>query len=227
MQQLTYSDEIQKIGYNLNSGQVVYDSTFHNPVPPALGLGSATLAFVRDNTFFGAVGPILGDRWRIEADPTYGTLNFVTGLVDYRKYVMPLRPFTLAGRILHIGRYGKDGDDFRIYPMFIGYPSLVRGYDIGSFNGIECGVVTNACPVVDQLFGSRILVASAELRFPLFGLLHAGGGYYGILPIEAGVFYDAGLAWWHFPHESVRVCDRPDGCRASIQPAAERLDGAV
>jgi len=193
--QLTYNDEIQKIGYDIGTGGVVYDSTFHNPVPPALGLGSATLALVRDNTFFGAVGPILGDRWRIEADPTYGTLNFVTGLLDYRKYVMPVRPFTLAGRVLHIGRYGKDADDFRMYPMFIGYPSLVRGYDIGSFSGIECGVSTNSCPVVDQLFGSRIIVASAELRFPLFGLLHAGGGYYGILPIEAGVFYDAGVAW--------------------------------
>jgi outer membrane protein assembly factor BamA len=163
-------------------------------VPPAVGLGTATAAFVEDNTFFGAVGPILGSRWRIEADPTYGTLNFITGLIDYRKYVMPVRPFTIAGRFLHIGRYGKDGDDPRMYPMFIGYPSMIRGYDYGSFNAAECGPGAG-CPVVDQLFGSRIAVASLELRFPLFGLLHAGGGYYGILPVEAGIFYDAGLAW--------------------------------
>ena len=26
-------------------------------------------------------------------------------------------------------------------------------------------------------------------------MLGAGGGYYGILPIEAGIFYDAGVAW--------------------------------
>jgi len=38
-------------------------------------------------------------------------------------------------------------------------------------------------------------VANAELRFPPFGLLGAGGGYYGVLPIEAGIFYDAGVAW--------------------------------
>ncbi len=201
VQQISFSNELQKIGYDPFSGQVVYDSTIHNPVPPALGLGSATLAFVRDNTFFGAVGPILGDRWRIEADPTYGTLQFVTGLVDYRKYVMPMRPFTIAGRFLGIGRLGKDGDDFRMYPMFLGYPSLVRGYDIGSFSASECVPPPQnpgACPVVDQLFGSRIIVASAELRFPLFGLLHAGGGYYGILPVEAGLFYDAGAAWTGF-----------------------------
>jgi len=194
-QQISFADELQKIGYDPFSGQVLYDSTLHNPVPPALGLATVTGAFVRDNTFFGAVGPILGDRWRIEADPTFGTLNFVTGLVDYRKYVMPVRPFTLAGRVLHIGRYGQNADDPRMYPLFIGYPSLVRGYDIGSFNANECGSSTIACPVVDQLFGSRIVVASMELRFPLFGLLHAGGGYYGILPVEAGLFYDAGAAW--------------------------------
>ncbi len=194
VQQITWNDEIQLIGYNA-SGGVVYDSTFHNPVPPAVGLGTATFAFVRDNTFFGAVGPILGDRWRIEADPTYGTLNFVTALVDYRKYVMPFRPFTIAGRFLHIGRYGKDADDVRMYDMFIGYPSLVRGYDIGSFHASECGNSPIGCPIVDQMFGSRILVASMELRFPLFGVLGVGGGYYGILPVEAGLFYDAGVAW--------------------------------
>ncbi|HWC72955.1 MAG TPA: BamA/TamA family outer membrane protein [Gemmatimonadales bacterium] len=194
-QQISYSDEIQRVGYDPFTGNVVYDSTFHNPVPAALGLGGVTAAFVRDNTFFGATGPIMGDRWRIEADPTFGTLNFVTGLVDYRKYVMPVRPFTIAGRFLHIGRYGKDGDDPRMYPMYIGYPSLIRGYDMGSFNGTECGTNTSACPVFDNLFGSRIAVASLELRFPLFGVLHAGGGYYGILPIDAAIFYDAGMAW--------------------------------
>ena len=195
-QQISYSDEIQKIGYDINrGGAVIYDSTIHNPVPAALGLGGATLAFVRDNSFFGATGPIVGDRWRVEADPTFGTLNFVTGLLDYRKYVMPMRPFTLAGRFLGIGRFGKDGDDPRMYPMYIGYPSLIRGYDMGSFSPNECPSNTPTCPVFDNLFGSRIAVASLELRFPPFGVLHAGGGYYGILPIDAAIFYDAGVAW--------------------------------
>jgi len=38
-------------------------------------------------------------------------------------------------------------------------------------------------------------VFNAELRFPLFGLLGAGGGYYGAFPLEVGAFYDAGVAW--------------------------------
>jgi len=110
---------------------------------------------------------------------------------------MPVRPFTLAVRALHIGRYGRDAEDNRMYPLFIGYPSFVRGYDYGSwsFSASECGTDPTRCPAFDQLWGSRILVANLELRFPPFGLLGAGGGYYGILPVEAGIFYDAGVTW--------------------------------
>ena len=159
-------------------------------------LEQASFALVHDNSYYGATGPILGDRWRLEADPTFGGLQFFTTYVDYRKYVMPLRPFTLAVRALHIGRYGRDAEDQRIYPLFIGYQSLVRGYDRGSFQTSECtGGSATSCPVFDQLWGSRMLVGNIELRFPPFGLLGAGGGYYGILPIEAGIFYDAGVAW--------------------------------
>jgi hypothetical protein len=33
------------------------------------------------------------------------------------------------------------------------------------------------------------------LRFPLFGLLGLGKGYYGVFPLDFVAFYDAGLAW--------------------------------
>src|SRR6266850_713625 len=196
LQQISYDHELQKHGFNLD-GSVAFDSTIHFPVPSAVTLEQTSVALVHDNSFYGATSPILGDRWRIEADPTFGGLQFFTALADYRKYVMPVRPFTFALRVVHIGRYGKDAEDNRIFPMFIGYSSIVRGYDRGSFQASECanGTLTDPCPVFDQLFGSRILVGNAELRFPPFGLLGLGGGYYGILPIEAGIFYDAGVAW--------------------------------
>jgi Tol biopolymer transport system component len=195
LQQISYDNELKKHGFNPDNS-VAFDSTIHFPVPPAVTLETTSFALVHDNSFYGATGPILGDRWRIEADPTFGGLHFFTGLVDYRKYVMPLRPFTLAARVLHIGRYGRDAEDPRFYPLFIGYPSLVRGYDRGSFQVSECtGGSATSCPIFDQLWGSRMLVGNIELRFPPFGLLGVGGGYYGILPIEAGIFYDAGVAW--------------------------------
>ena len=196
LQQISYDNELRKHGFNQN-GTVAFDSTIHFPVPPPVTLGTPSVALVHDNSFYGATSPILGDRWRLEADPTFGGLRFFTGYADYRKYVMPLRPFTFAFRALHIGRYGRDAEDARFYPLFIGYQSLVRGYDRGSFQLNECvnPTPTSPCPVFDQLWGSKIAVVNAEIRFPPFGLLGAGGGYYGILPIEAGIFYDAGVAW--------------------------------
>ena len=196
VQHIGFGHELQARGFYYPSGQVAFDTTGHiNDVPGGLNLGVGSAALVHDNSFFGATSPILGDRWRLEVAPTVGSLTFFTGIADYRRYVMPFRPFTLAGRLLHVGRYGRDADDQRMYPMFIGYPSLVRGYDVGSFDVTECGNSTNTCPVFDQLLGSRILVGNVELRFPPLGLLGAGGGYYGILPVEAALFYDAGVAW--------------------------------
>jgi Tol biopolymer transport system component len=194
-QQISFDHEIRSIGVD-NFNNVVFDSTQHVPWHDPLTLGVASVALVHDNSFYGATSPVLGSRWRLEASPTFGSLKYLTAIADYRKYVMPVRPFTLAGRILHWGRYGRSAEDSILFPLFLGYPSLVRGYDLGSFNVSECGNTGgNSCPVFDQLVGSKILVGNIELRFPPFGLLGLGGGYYGILPVEAGIFYDAGVAW--------------------------------
>ena len=40
-----------------------------------------------------------------------------------------------------------------------------------------------------------MLVATPELRFPLFGALGLGSGYYGVFPVDFTVFGDGGLAW--------------------------------
>jgi outer membrane protein assembly factor BamA len=123
--------------------------------------------------------------------PTFGDLNYLGVLGDVRQYV-PLRPFTLAGRLLQYGRYGKDGEDPRLVDVFLGYPSLVRGYDDNSFSATECDADT--CPTFDQLFGSRIAVANFELRLPLLGpasLVPVSG----IPPVEVAAFFDAGAAW--------------------------------
>jgi Tol biopolymer transport system component len=81
-----------------------------------------------------------------------------------------------------------------VAPLFVGYPNLVRGYDSGSFEARECGPDPGACPVFDRLLGSRLLVANAELRFPLAALFGARN-LYGRVPIELGAFFDAGVAW--------------------------------
>jgi WD40 repeat protein len=165
--------------------------------PPPLYMAVSSAALVYDNSFYGIASPILGQRYRIEVSPMYGSLNMVTGLVDFRKYIMPVRPFTFAGRLMHYGRYGSGAGDQRIRPMFIGYSSMVRGYDYSSFTSSECvpGDNSGSCPVFDQLWGSSIIVGNAELRFPPLGVLGIGNGYFGYLPLEMAVFADGGLAW--------------------------------
>jgi len=169
------------------------DSTL--PSPNALNLGIASAALVYDNSFFGATSPILGSRYRLEADPWFGSLKIVSVTADYRKYIMPVRRLTLAARVAHAGRYGPDAESSALFPLFLGYQQLVRGYDYNSFSAAECPSSGNTCPAFDRLFGSRLLLGNVEARFPLLGVLGLGSGYYGAFPIEAGVFADAGVAW--------------------------------
>lgn len=166
-------------------------------VPEGMHLGTASAALVYDNAIFGWTGPILGQRYRIEVSPTVGTLSNVNLLGDYRRYAMPVRPFTLAGRIMHFGRYGAGADDRRLSPLFLGYPQIIRGYDFNSFSGNECVGATeaNPCPALFQLYGSKMAVANLEVRFPPLGALGLGPGLFGILPIDMVGFYDAGVAW--------------------------------
>jgi outer membrane protein assembly factor BamA len=163
-----------------------------------LNLGEGSVAYVFDNALLGATSPVIGQRYRIDASPMIGSIRLVQALADYRRYFLPVRPFTLALRVLHYGRYGRDAQDTRLTPLFLGYEDLVRGYGYRSFDPSECRPPAsdpNACPVFDQLLGSRILVGNFELRFPLFGLLGIGHGYYGAFPIELAAFGDAGVAW--------------------------------
>jgi hypothetical protein len=115
--------------------------------------------------------------------------------LDYRRYWMPVKPITFAGRAMHFARYGHDSEDPRLYPLFLGYPDLVRGYDSGTFLASECGISTdNSCPTFDRLFGSRMLVFNGEVRAPLYGLFSHSLSY-GPIPVEIFGFADSGVAW--------------------------------
>jgi Tol biopolymer transport system component len=196
--QISFDRELRTRAFSLITGEPILDDEEDLEAGESLWLGFGSAALVYDNSFFGATGPILGQRYRLEVSPTFGSLDYVGGLVDFRRYVMPVRPFTLAARVLHFGRYGAGGEDSRLQPLFLGYPGLVRGYTYGSFDASECEAPASdpgACPVFDQLLGSRMLVGNVELRFPLFGLLGIGSGYYGALPLDFTVFGDGGVAW--------------------------------
>ena len=193
---ISFDRELKTTGFSLVTGRQVIDDTQDLEAGKSLALGIGSAALVFDNSFFGATGPILGQRYRFEVSPTVGSLDYVGVLGDFRRYFMPVRRFTLAARLVHYGRYGAGGEDQRLQPLFLGYS--VRGYRYGSFSASECDPPASApdsCPVFDQLLGSRVLIGNVELRFPLFGVLGIGSGYYGALPLDFTIFGDGGVAW--------------------------------
>ena len=95
-------------------------------------VAEVTGALVGDTTVFGPTGPLLGSRFRLEVSPAAGGLTYTSLLADYRRYLMPVRPYTVAMRLLHVGRYGADGMDSRLLPTFLGSRSLVRGHGLDS-----------------------------------------------------------------------------------------------
>ncbi len=210
-QNLDFSDE-RRISVYDSGYQLVDQQTIDLDAPRSLNQGLFSTALVYDNTIFGGTGPILGQRYRLELSPRVGDLNYIGALIDYRKYFMPWRPFTLAARLMHYGRYGSDAEALWsdidpeapitwanrsvLSDLFLGFPNLVRGYNSGSYSVEECEGVTNpsGCPAYDQLLGSRMAVGSFEFRIPLlgfFGVIPSAG----FPPLEIAPFFDAGIAW--------------------------------
>jgi hypothetical protein len=190
-----YSFQTATQGYNGRSSGLT-----DLPAPSSLGLSSASVALVGDASSFGFTSPISGSRYRLEVTPTIGTLKYETVLLDYRKYLF-VKPFTLAVRGLHYGLYGKDAESDRIGALYLGDGSLVRGYSYDSFNSNDCrssgtgSLASCTCPQFDRLVGSKLALANAELRIPLFGTSGFGLIASPLPPIEIAPFVDAGVAW--------------------------------
>ncbi len=182
--------------FELSTGNVIGNELEIVPSADPLTLGHFSAALVYNTAVYGPTSPIAGQSYRLQVAPTTGTLNFTSVLADFRRYVMPVPFYTLAARAVHFGRYGRDGQHPLLAPVYLGYPELVRGYDIYSYGPSECRPsAVSSCPAFDQLVGSRVLVGGLELRFPLLRPLGVKQRMYGPVPVEVGVYFDAGVAW--------------------------------
>jgi Tol biopolymer transport system component len=178
-------------------GSIVDDTRHHLPTASGLQLYQGSLAFVGDSSYYGFTAPVRGRRYRIGVEPTFGDLQFQSVTADYRQYFF-LRPVTLAMRGLHFGRYGRDAENGRLSALYVGEPTLVRGYEFGDIGLSECTPVpgnTSACPEFDRLVGSRLAVANLEVRVPLLGVQGYGLIKASFLPTDLAFFVDAGTAW--------------------------------
>jgi hypothetical protein len=200
-----YNHTIYQRIYDPYTGYLIdYQKINPGDTPPALNYAYASFGYFHDTGIFGATSPILGQNIGLSVAPALGSIQYITATADFRKYIMPVRPVTLAFRATHMGRYGSSAEDSRFYPLYIAYWDLVRGYE--SFSSEEVAYYEmNPEQAFDynRLYGSKMLMANAEIRFPLLGLLGIGKGYFGAWPIEFYGFYDWGIAyaqnpgyWW-------------------------------
>ena len=175
-----------------------------------LYLTQVGLAYVGDFSSSGLTSPLQGGRYRFQVTPQFGSRNFVSVLADWRRYFYR-EPFTFAFRGLHQGNYGANaeegligGGDLRgqfenlIVRETLGDPyntGFIRGYSFSSFfDQPACRTGTGDCGI-EYLYGTRMAMASAEVRLPLLGPEVLGLSTFEYVPVDLVLFGDAGVAW--------------------------------
>jgi hypothetical protein len=173
---------------SIETGKVLNSEQVESQGGMPTTVAEVSAALVHDTTVFGPTGPILGSRYRIEVAPAQGQLSYTSVMADVRKYVMPVRPYSIAFRVLHSARYGADGSDPRLLSNFLGSSYFVRGHrqDLQYCQPDA----TRVCG--DNLLGHQLLVGNVEVRAPLWGIKSRQIDY-GLVPADAFVFADAGM----------------------------------
>jgi hypothetical protein len=196
IRQLAFERERVTELVSLASGRILEHQSQPLPAEPSVGLADAGVSLVGDTALFGGTGPMLGTRYRFQAVTTVGGLKYTSILADYRRYFMPVRPYTVALRLVHSGRYGADAADFRLRDAYLGSPTLVRGYGAGSVARAECRSGSGECPALNALIANRFVALKIELRVPVLSALTSSSRIrYGPVPLDAFVFADAGAGW--------------------------------
>jgi Tol biopolymer transport system component len=160
------SERVLRFNYDLGTISTLRKSGEFFYVAPNIGL-------VADNALYGTTGPINGGRSRYTLETAIGDVHYTTGLMDWRRYTNIHRRFSIAQRLIAGASFGRDPQLFRFGGAF-----TYRGVDYG------------------DLKGSRALLGTLELRFPLIEQLRLGwplainlGGINGV------AFVDAASAW--------------------------------
>ncbi len=150
------------------------------------------MAYVIDNSKFGLASPIEGKRIRVAYERYFSGVNMNTFLIDLRKYFY-IRPYSLAFRLYHYGRFGKGSESDRLVSMYLGYPWYIRGYETGGFYGEDSKSTGKISP--NQLLGSKMAVANMEWRIPFSGPKDYAWVRSNLFFSELAVFFDAGMTW--------------------------------
>lgn len=157
----------------------------------AFTLFQLNAGFVGDNSIFGLTAPLDGFRYRVSGEKFFGTYNFAGVTADLRKY-WRAKPVTFAIRSYNTLRIGKDAD--KLYPMYLGYPYLIRGYESNSIYKTTSARASESFDI-NQLSGSKIAVVNFEVRLPFTGPKKLAAIPSKFLFSDLNLFFDAGVAW--------------------------------
>ncbi len=114
-------------------------------------------------------------------------------------------------------RIGRDGEN--LYPLYVGYPYLIRGYESGSiYNSKDPQSGTFD---INQLSGSKIAVFNFEVRLPFTGPKKLAQIPSAFLFTDLNFFFDAGLAWDE--DSKIAFKSQPNGVLLSNGKPAERV----
>jgi hypothetical protein len=188
--QVSFARNLTRSTIAVPSGREIAANREEVPYDDPIRLAEASAALVYDSAIFGAASPVLGRRYRFEVAPATGSLTYTTLIGDFRQYLMPVRPFTLALRARAIGRVGADAGDPRVVPLVLSLRDQVRGYDLNGLSASSCSAPGSQCSLVDLLSGRRLVATNVEVRFPIPGLF-SGTFDYGPIPLEGFLFVDA------------------------------------
>lgn len=193
---IDYRLSVHSTARSLETGRILSRTSEEGFGGTPATVAEAGVAFVRDTAIFGPTSPILGGRSRFEVTSTLGELSVTRVLLDHRLYLMPVKPYTIAARLVHLGQYGRDAQDPRLVPTFLGSRQFVRGY---GWSSLRCQPdVVGECSAYDDLLASRLVVGNVEVRVPVLGMLKRELRY-GPVPAEAFVFADSGYVWAQSP----------------------------
>ena len=202
---IDYRLSVHSTARSLATGKIVSQLTEQGFGGTPATVAEAGVAFVRDTAIFGPTSPIIGGRSRFEVSSAFGELSLTRVLLDHRVYLMPVKPYTIAARIVHLGQYGRDAQDPRLVPTFLGSRQFVHGY---GWSSLRCNpVLSGECSAYDDLLASRLLVGNVEVRAPIMGILQRDLRY-GPVPAEAFVFADSGYVWAQSPAFTFAAPDR-------------------
>lgn len=144
-------------------------------------LSTANVSYVKDNSIWGATGPVDGERFKVSFGYTEDFVNsnigFTTFLADYRKYFRVTKRTNYAIRAMFLQNNGKGSR----------YYALGGSWDLRGYKFLA-------------LRGEKLFLLSQEYRFPLmdfFGFKFSFGPALGSNLIRGALFVDIGNAYDH------------------------------